>query len=184
MSIIKRTADNSYVIEKNGMPYHVPNEGEFAEEWAEINAYAEEHPDEVILEEPYVPTEEEIAEAEKAQANRNACAFLLGARGRRRPAFEQNTRKICQKRKTNGKSRQKVVEFFTNIPYTGYNTAYPAGGPAVPPALFQPITEDFVCVDFPLRPRAAPSRSSRTSAATWGTAWRPTRRGCARWTWR
>lgn len=76
MSIIKRTADNSYVIEKNGMPYHVPNEGEFAEEWAEINAYAEEHPEEVILEEPYVPTEEEIAAAELAAAKREADAVL------------------------------------------------------------------------------------------------------------
>lgn len=76
MTIIKRTIDNSYVIEKNGLPYHVPNEGEFAEEWAEINAYAEEHPDEVTLEEPHVPTDEEIAEAEKAQAKREADAVL------------------------------------------------------------------------------------------------------------
>ena len=76
MNIIKRTIDNSYVIEKNGMPYHVPNEGEFAEEWAEINAYAEEHHDEVTLEEPYVPTEEEIAEAEKQAAIAQANALL------------------------------------------------------------------------------------------------------------
>ena len=76
MNIIKRTSDNSYVIEKNGMPYHVPNEGEFADEWTEINAYAEEHPDEVILEEPYVPTEEEIAEAEKQAAIRQSNAVL------------------------------------------------------------------------------------------------------------
>ena len=76
MSIIKRIIDNSYVIEKNGMPYHVPNEGEFADEWAEINAYAEAHPDEVILEEPYVPTEEEIAAAELAAAKREADAVL------------------------------------------------------------------------------------------------------------
>lgn len=76
MSIIKRTADNSYVIVKNGLPYHVPNEGEFADEWAEINAYAEEHPEEVTLEEPHEPTEEEIAEAEKAQAKREADAVL------------------------------------------------------------------------------------------------------------
>lgn len=76
MTIIKCAIDNSYVIEKNGMPYHVPNEGEFAEEWAEINAYAEEHPEEVTLEEPYVPTDEEIAEAEKAQAKREADAVL------------------------------------------------------------------------------------------------------------
>ena len=76
MSIIKRTADNSYVIDKNGLPFHVPNEGEFADEWAEINAYAEAHPDEVILEEPYVPTEEEIAEAEKQDAIRQSNAVL------------------------------------------------------------------------------------------------------------
>ena len=76
MSIIKRTADNSYVIDKNGLPFHVPNEGEFADEWAEINAYAEAHPEEVILEEPYVPTEEEIAEAEKQAAIRQANAVL------------------------------------------------------------------------------------------------------------
>ena len=76
MSIIKRTADNSYVIDKNGLPFHVPNEGEFASEWAEINAYAELHPDEVTLEEPYVPTEEEIAEAEKQAAIRQSNAVL------------------------------------------------------------------------------------------------------------
>ena len=76
MSITKRTTDNSYIIEKNGYPYHVPNEGEFAEEWAEINAYAEAHPEEVILEEPYVPTEEEIAEAEKQAAVSQANAIL------------------------------------------------------------------------------------------------------------
>ena len=76
MNIIKRTIDDSYIIEKNGYPYHVPNEGEFAEEWAEINAYAEEHPEEVILEEPYVPTEEEIAAAELAAAKREADAVL------------------------------------------------------------------------------------------------------------
>ena len=76
MSIIKRTADNSYVIDKNGLPFHVPNEGEFADEWAEINTYAEAHPDEVILEEPYVPTEEELAEAEKQAAVSQANAVL------------------------------------------------------------------------------------------------------------
>lgn len=75
MNITKRTIDGSYVIEKNGYPYHVPNEGEFAEEWAEINAYAEAHPDEVTLEEPpepYEPTPEEIAEAELAAAKAEA----------------------------------------------------------------------------------------------------------------
>ena len=67
MNIIKRTIDNSYVIEKNGMLYHVPNEGEFAEEWGEVNAYAELHPDEVTLEYPYEPTFEELVAAKRAE---------------------------------------------------------------------------------------------------------------------
>ena len=68
--IIKRTIDNSYVIEKNGLPYHVPNEGEFTEEWAEASAYAQAHPDEVTLEyppEPIEPTFEELVAAKRAE---------------------------------------------------------------------------------------------------------------------
>ena len=53
--IIHRTFDDSYVITKNSMSYHVPNEGEFAEEWAEVRAYAEAHPECVVVEQPYVP---------------------------------------------------------------------------------------------------------------------------------
>ena len=34
---IQRRSDGSYVVEKQGMPYHVPNEGEFAEEYEFIN---------------------------------------------------------------------------------------------------------------------------------------------------
>lgn len=70
MNIIRRVADSSYVIEKDGFPYHVPNEGEFAAEWAEVNAYAEAHPDEVTPEyppEPYVPTFEELAAAKRRE---------------------------------------------------------------------------------------------------------------------
>lgn len=44
---IQKKADGSYVLEKNGMPYHVPNEGEFAEEYEFINKYAEAYPEEV-----------------------------------------------------------------------------------------------------------------------------------------
>ena len=44
--IIHRTFDDSYVITKNGMPYHVyPYAAEFAEEWDEVFAYAEAHPE-------------------------------------------------------------------------------------------------------------------------------------------
>ena len=54
--IIHRTADDSYVITKNGMPYHVyPYAAEFAEEWDAAFAYAEVHPECVTEEQPYVP---------------------------------------------------------------------------------------------------------------------------------
>ena len=65
--IIKRTIDNSYIIEKDGYPYHVPNEGEFAAEWAEINTYVEEHPEEVTLEYPYEPTFDELVSTKRAE---------------------------------------------------------------------------------------------------------------------
>ena len=68
--LIKRKIDNCYVIEKNGLPYHVPNEGKFTEEWAEVDAYAQAHPDEVTLEyppEPIEPTFEELVAAKRAE---------------------------------------------------------------------------------------------------------------------
>ena len=65
--IIKRVIDNSYVIVKNGLPYHVPNEGEFVDEWEQVNAYAEAHPEEVTLEYPCEPTFEELVSAKRAE---------------------------------------------------------------------------------------------------------------------
>jgi hypothetical protein len=54
--MIHRVADDSYVITKNGMPYHVyPYAAEFAEEWDAVFAYAEAHPECVAEEQPYVP---------------------------------------------------------------------------------------------------------------------------------
>ena len=55
-SIIRR-ADGSYVITHNGYPYHVVNDEE-ASFWAEVDAWAQAHPDQVA-DEP-VPTEEEL----------------------------------------------------------------------------------------------------------------------------
>lgn len=52
---IQKKADGSYVLEKNGMPYHVPNTGEFAEEYEFINKYVEAYPEEVTeYQEPVV----------------------------------------------------------------------------------------------------------------------------------
>lgn len=72
--IIHRTADDSYVITKNGMPYHVyPYAAEFAQEWDEVFAYAEAHPECVTEEQPYVPpvpTTEELAARVRAERDR------------------------------------------------------------------------------------------------------------------
>lgn len=66
-NIIKRP-DGSFVIEKNGFPYHVPNEGDFAAEYAVIAAYAAEHPEEVTEEQPApAPTLAEIKADKKAE---------------------------------------------------------------------------------------------------------------------
>lgn len=55
-NIIHRAFDDSYVITKNGMPYHVcSNVEEFEEEWKAVNAYAKAHPECVTEEQPYVP---------------------------------------------------------------------------------------------------------------------------------
>lgn len=67
--ISKRPWDDSYVIDRNGMPYHVPNEGEWAELWAEVHAYALEHPDEVTEEQPWVPSLEDVKAAKLADIN-------------------------------------------------------------------------------------------------------------------
>ena len=71
--IIYRTADDSYVITKDGMPYHVyPYAAEFAGEWDAVFAYAEAHPECVTEEEPYeppVPTLEEMKAAKLSESN-------------------------------------------------------------------------------------------------------------------
>lgn len=69
---IRRRVNGSYQINKNGMPYHIPNkqcfldEGKTEEEstaayaewkdlWEGVDAYAAEHPDEVTIETPPAP---------------------------------------------------------------------------------------------------------------------------------
>lgn len=76
--IIHRAFDDSYVITKNGMPYHVyPYAAEFAEEWDEVFAYAEAHPECVTEEQPYtppVPTAEDLAARVRAERDRRITA--------------------------------------------------------------------------------------------------------------
>lgn len=66
-SPIKHRWDGSYVIAYAGYPeYHVPNNEEFASLWAEVNAYAQAHPEQVTEEPaPPTPTAEELLERAK-----------------------------------------------------------------------------------------------------------------------
>lgn len=76
--IIHRTADDSYVITKNDMPYHVyPCAGEFAEEWDAVFAYAETHPEMVTEERPFVPTLEDIKQNKKSLIDAETSAAIL-----------------------------------------------------------------------------------------------------------
>lgn len=75
--IIHRTFDDSYVIMKNGKPYHVyPYAAEFAEEWDAVFAYAEAHPECVTEEKPYVPTLDELKAAKKAWIDAETSAAI------------------------------------------------------------------------------------------------------------
>ena len=69
--IIHRVFDDSYVITKNGMPYHVyPYAAEFAEEWD-----ADARPECVTEEQPYVPPVPTLDEAKAAKLSEiNAAA--------------------------------------------------------------------------------------------------------------
>lgn len=78
--IIHRTVDDSFVIIKNDMPYHVyPYAAEFAEEWDAVLAYAEAHPECVTEEKPYVPpvpTLDELKAAKAAQIDAETSAAI------------------------------------------------------------------------------------------------------------
>lgn len=80
--VTRRIGDDSFIITKNGMPYHVPNNREYAEEWRNIFNYAETHPEMVTEEEPYsspVPTVEDFAASIRAERDRRLtkCAWIV-----------------------------------------------------------------------------------------------------------
>lgn len=81
---ITRRADGSYIITRDGYPFHVPYQGEFAELWGEAHSYALIHPGKVTEEfvpEPVPPTLNEIrAEALQAVKDRSWRAEISGLR--------------------------------------------------------------------------------------------------------
>ena len=64
-----RPWDDSYVIDRNGLPYHVPNLGEWTELWAEVHAYAQAHPEEVTEEQPWAPSLDDVKAAKLAEVD-------------------------------------------------------------------------------------------------------------------
>jgi hypothetical protein len=81
-AITRCAIDDSYIITKNGLPYHVPNEGEWTGLWAEVNAYALANPSQVTLEEPppppsppSPPTPDELEAAFSRAVNAKLLAF-------------------------------------------------------------------------------------------------------------
>ena len=61
--IVHRVADGSYVVQRNGLPFHVPNEGAYADLWNHVDEYAKAHPEVITEEYPYVPGIEELRTA-------------------------------------------------------------------------------------------------------------------------
>ena len=66
---IKKREDGSYVIIKNNLPYHVPNEGEWKDEWLEIDNYVKTHPEEVTNDITYHPSVSELKEYKLSEIN-------------------------------------------------------------------------------------------------------------------
>ena len=75
-SFTRRVADGSYVVQKNGLPYHVPNIEEFADFFSQLDEYARAHPEAVTEEHPHVLTEEELAAQALAQAKAERAAAV------------------------------------------------------------------------------------------------------------
>lgn len=78
LSVIYTRADGSYLL--NQGLYHAPNEGEWADLWAQVAAYAKEHPEVVQAEPtPPEPTPEDLAAQalEQAKAERAAAVAAI-----------------------------------------------------------------------------------------------------------
>lgn len=82
--IVYQREDGSFVITKNGHPYHVPNEGEYQEAWAEIASEISSGvltvmPEPILeeVEEPTVAVKiQDIQAAYKAELNDLAISYM------------------------------------------------------------------------------------------------------------
>ncbi len=81
---IKKKNDGSFVVKKNGIPYHITDKDEFYDEFKFISAYAERHSDEIsnYVEAIFMTEEEMLAKMnyeEKAAYHRQKRDALLNA---------------------------------------------------------------------------------------------------------
>jgi hypothetical protein len=75
-TVTRRVADGSYVVTRNGMPFHVPDNEEYKDFFAQLDAYVTERPEVVKEEHPYVPTAEELAAQALASAKADRAAAV------------------------------------------------------------------------------------------------------------
>ncbi len=61
--------DGSFIIEKNGYPYHIPNNDEFMEEWQAITDWLLDNQDKVVFEKVYERTLEEVQDVFLSKLN-------------------------------------------------------------------------------------------------------------------
>ena len=75
---VTQRLDGSYVVTTSDtLPYHVPNEDEWVDMWAEVDAWAKQNPDSVTHE--VAPTDEELLEQVKNDARLRIDAETSGA---------------------------------------------------------------------------------------------------------
>lgn len=73
---IQKRADGSFVLEKNGYPYHLPNTDEFKEEYEFVEKYAAAYPEEVtdyvepVIEQP-APVDERLMRLSELEKESN-----------------------------------------------------------------------------------------------------------------
>ena len=79
LSVIYTRLDGSFVI-NNGL-YHVPNEGEWSELWARVDAYAKAHPEVVMPAADPVPSAKELLEQAKAERAAAVAALTVEVDG-------------------------------------------------------------------------------------------------------
>ena len=73
LSFIYTRTDGSYVVNQGS--YHVPNEGEWVGLWAQVDAYAKEHP-EVVIPEPVEEVPEPTPEEQEAALKKYYTDFI------------------------------------------------------------------------------------------------------------